>query len=324
MMSRLSSRGKMRASRPAASAMRTSTGMPRKTSGHQSSPMISTLAGPFGFAARARNRAAYSSETERFVVVVLELRLVALDVPQVLFPGHSGREPLRRDYALLRGHGFLPAPALASCQRASFVSISACFRSMPRSAIILSIVSKRRVKLVQVPPEGVLGVDVQVAGQAGQSEGGVSQLIALVFGRLGLSQLLEFLFQCLPDLRLAFPRETGPRSPALDRLRVGEAGQGPRDAGERWTGAALLALEVVPLLNDGRRRLGDRCGEDVGVPPHQLAGKGVDHVRHLEVAALFGELDVDQHLERAGRPAPRRSARCRPRPARRALPRPLR
>ena len=39
-MSLFSSRSKMRTSIPIASAMRTPTGMPRYTSGHQSSPMM--------------------------------------------------------------------------------------------------------------------------------------------------------------------------------------------------------------------------------------------------------------------------------------------
>ena len=52
-MSLFSSRLNTRISRPVASDMRANTGIPRKTSGHQSSPMITIFAGPPGFAISA-------------------------------------------------------------------------------------------------------------------------------------------------------------------------------------------------------------------------------------------------------------------------------
>src|ERR1700687_3262994 len=84
------------------------------------------------------------------VVVVLELRHVALDVGHPLLPRQAAGEPFRGDDAfLLLGHDLPPVPALASFQRASFVSISAVLRSMPRSPVIASIALNRRAKLRQ-------------------------------------------------------------------------------------------------------------------------------------------------------------------------------
>ena len=63
MMSLWSSRLKILISRPVASASFWKTGMPRNTSGHQSSPITISFAGPFGFAISALYAATSSAET---------------------------------------------------------------------------------------------------------------------------------------------------------------------------------------------------------------------------------------------------------------------
>ena len=105
MTSLLSSRFMILISRPVASASFWKTGMPRKTSGHQSSPMTSTFAGPFGFAMSALKAAMSSAGISGAGVVLLEALLVALDGGDVVGVGGALGEALGGDDGSLLDHG---------------------------------------------------------------------------------------------------------------------------------------------------------------------------------------------------------------------------
>jgi hypothetical protein len=61
--------------------------------------------------------------------------------------------------------------------------------------------------------------------------------------------------------------------------------------------ALFSALDLVPLLEDGVRRGGIACPENVRMPPHELVADAASDVFECETACFFGDFTVEDDLQ---------------------------
>jgi len=151
--------------------------------------------------------------------------------------------------------------------------------------------------------QGRLGIDPSVPGHVREREQEIAHLLLHLGAAAAAerdSQLLELLADFLEDAVGLVPVKTDTRGLGRDAQGLEKRGQ---SAGYRSEHrgialiAALLDLDLLPLLQHLGRRRQASLAEDVRVPPHDLVADGAHHGLKIEVACLLRDSGLEHDLE---------------------------